>query len=488
MAVALTGSSPTGVREVLDGTAIVVSLDPAEGPAAVLAAAALVSMAARVVGHVIVGPVLLPQPNPWGTRTLPAVAAVSRLERPTGAGITARRITVRVGGRKHGADVYLGGDDWTARVSRAGPVGIGRCVLGGPGLQVAAALAFGEVLKDLLAPLGMRCVAVQDDLVWNLVDGRLGPAPDLDLPDEPARPSPVALLGSGSIGSSAAAVLALSGLGRAGGTVDIVDPDRFDPARNAYRCPGVPAGERSWKAVWAARVLRDAGWEVRPEHRAIAEWAAARSDPGYPGIALVSVDNVDGRRDASDLLAATTVTAGISGAALHVHRHHAVDDYACPYCEFVDARRWREQAEVYARLGLTVSRLQALLGGAQLTVEDVATAIWTGAVDAGAVHVLPGRRLVDLIARHYATVAVRLGEEAVPQPVSAPHVPWLAGTLLAAEVLKAAVGVAGLDRRVELDLTGVPLGGWRRPPRDPSGRCPCTSPPRRDLARALYER
>jgi len=52
--------------------------------------------------------------------------------------------------------------------------------------------------------------------------------------------------------------------------------------------------------------------------------------------------------------------------------------------------------------------------------------------------------------------------------------------------VKASVGVPGIERRVEVDLTGVPLGGWRRPQRNPSGRCPCSNPARRDLARALY--
>jgi hypothetical protein len=493
LGVALTGGPPESVREVLDATAVVVALDPSDGPAAVQAAAALVSMSARVVGHVIVGPVPLPQPNPWGTRTLPGVAAASRLDPPT-PGVTTRRITVRIGGTKSGAAIYVGGDDWTAIVSRDGPVDVGPCTVGGPGLHVAVALAFGEVLKDLLGPIGMRNVPIAGELTWNLVDGGLGPAPALDLRDRPPEASHVALLGSGSVGSSAAAVLAITGLGSVvGSTVEVIDPDRFSPRRNGYRCPGVPAAETGSKAEWAARVLGAAGWSARPDARSIADWHAARPDPGYPGIALVSVDNVDGRRDAGDVMAATTVSSGISGAALHVQRHHAVDDFACPYCEFVDARQWREQAEVYARLGLTVTRLQALLGGAKLTTEDVATAIWTGAVEGTAVHDLPGGQLIDLIARHYATVAVRLGDEAVTggragYAVSAPHVSWLAGTLLAAEVAKAAMGIPGLDRRVELDLTGVPLGGWRRPPRDPSGRCPCTSPPRRDLARSLYGR
>jgi hypothetical protein len=105
---------------------------------------------------------------------------------------------------------------------------------------------------------------------------------------------------------------------------------------------------------------------------------------------------------------------------------------------------------------------------------------------------LPGGQLGDLLARHYATIGVPAsaapGQGATGTArVSAPHVSWLAGTLLATEVVKAAIGMPGLDRRVELDLSGVPLGGWRRPRRDPSGRCPCTHPSRRELARSLYD-
>lgn len=473
----------TGLRERLDAAEVMLHVDPGEGAATVLAAAAVVSMTTRVVGHVMVPPIPLPQPNPWNARTLADVRSASRIERPTGTTTATTRIAVGVGARSTDADLYLGGDDWTAVVSRVGPVQVGRCSLGGLGLQAAAALAFGEVLKDLLGPVGMRCVKVDGKLVWNILDGRLTEAPDCRF-DRPAMPPEIALLGAGSVGSSTAAVLSTTPVV---GMAEVVDPDSFQPRRNAYRCPGVPAAECGPKAAWSASTLRRAGWATRGHQCTIAEWAEARPHPGYPGIALVSVDNVDGRREAGDLLAATTITSGISGAALHVQRHVADDDLACPYCEFVDPRFGRDQVASYARLtGLTARRVEELLGGATLTVEDVATAIWSGCVEPRAADDLRGGRLVDLVARHYAVVAVEPSDGPVAEQVSAPHVAWLAGTLVAAEVTKAGVGLPRLDRRVELDLTGVPRGGWRRPPRDPSGRCPCTSPGRRELVRDLY--
>jgi hypothetical protein len=501
------------LRERLDTTQVVVHVDPTDGRAAVLAAAALVSMSARLVGQVSVPPLALPPVNPWAVATLAGVVEASRLDGPHPT--VERTISVGIGVAGRDVDIAVGGDDWTAVVARRpahhGAVAVGPCPLGGLGLQAAAALAFGEVVKDLLGPVGMRCVPIEDEgeLVWNLADGGLAAHP-VAVPRLPVRTPRVALLGAGSVGSSAAAILSMTPLV---GPVNVVDPARFDPARNAYRCPGVPATCREPKADWAARLLAAKGWNTRAHRMTVAEWTAARGEPGFAGLALVSVDNVDGRRDAGELVAQATVAAGVAGSALHVHRHVAGDDLACPYCELVDGRRWRGQATVYARLGLTLFRLEALLDGARLTPDDIATAIWTGSVDPQAIDDLPGGQLTDLLGRHYATIGV-VSATAGPDDhvsagggagdpggavtglaglpglarVSAPHVSWLAGTLLATEVVKAAFDVPGLDRRVEVDLSGVPLGGWRRPRPDPSGRCPCTHGSRRELARSLYAR
>jgi hypothetical protein len=480
----------------LDSTQVVVHVDPDDGEPAILAAAALTSMAARIVGQVSAPPLELPLNNPWQARTLGHVIEGSRLRGPTRT--VERTITVgigRAGGRHAGSkntdvDIAMGGDDWTAVVARDTAVPIGPSPLGGMGLQVAAALAFGEVMKDLLGPVGMRHVPMDGRLVWNLVDGRLTPGPTTTTTTvhRPVTIPKVAILGAGSIGSSAAAVLSMT---RLVGRVNVVDPDDFDPDRNAYRCPGVPAHTGGPKADWAARILAAKGWYARAHRMSVHDWAATRDETGFSGIALVSVDNVDGRREAGDLMAQTTISAGAGGAALHVQRHLAGDDLACPYCEFVDAKRWREQATVYARLGLTLPRLEELLDGAPLTADDVATAIWTGSIDPRSVHDLPGGHLGDLLARHYATIGVPASVAPGRGPtgtarVSAPHVSWLAGALMATEVVKQAFAVPGLERRVEADLTGVPLGGWRRPHPDASGRCPCTRPDRRELARTLY--
>jgi hypothetical protein len=73
-----------------------------------------------------------------------------------------------------------------------------------------------------------------------------------------------------------------------------------------------------------------------------------------------------------------------------------------------------------------------------------------------------------------------------PVLVSAPCVSWMAGVLATSEVAKAAAGLPLVDRRVDLDLSGLPLGAVRRLPRDRSGRCLCAPPFRQRAAHRLY--
>ena len=65
-----------------------------------------------------------------------------------------------------------------------------------------------------------------------------------------------------------------------------------------------------------------------------------------------------------------------------------------------------------------------------------------------------------------------------------PYVPDRATA--AVEVAKATCGVRMIDRRVELDMSGVPTGAVGRRERDQSGRCTCASPWRRRAAAILY--
>lgn len=477
MASAHTGmTDAVRLAEVLDATRIVVDVPTTAGPAVVAAAAAVISMCGRVFGDVAIARNAAMPINPWHVHSLDDLLDLL----PGGsAGPVQREVTVSFGDHR-GADWFVGGDDWTTVVSRR-PTTVGPARLGGLGLQAAAAIVFGEVLKQVLMPLGMRCLPIEHTLVWNLLDGRLAPAPTVD---SSAHACPTAaFLGGGSVGSSGIGVLMMTPVV---GDVVIVDPDHFQPARNNYRYPAVPPGLRGSKAVWGADVLATSGWEARPFDGTIGDWVTQRPLPGFDGIALVSVDRVDGRLDAADLLARTTVSVGVAGLALHAQRSTPFDNWACSYCAYVDVAPPLTQLEVYARLtGLTSTRITELLNGATLTHADVDTASEHCGPDADREDLIGGR-LEDLLHRRYARAPLSDANGAVVAEVSAPHVSWLGGVLLATEVVKTATGLPLLDRRIEVDLSGVPIGGWRRPARDPSGRCTCANPVRRSFARQLY--
>ena len=340
-----------------------------------------------------------------------------------------------------------------------------------------------QLLGELLSPFGFARVAAPPTLVWNLLDHRLRPAPATD--ESPSStPSSLLICGAGSVGSSAAALLASATPGEA----TIVDPDTFDPLRNPYRYPAATSATSGGKSDWLAGVLNDAGWRASSLAVTVADWVAAAPEPGFDGLLLASVDSVDARADVADVLARITLTAGVAGLAFHVQREHPADDAACPFCQFVDVGRPSSQMQVWAeQTGIPIPRIGELIGGAPLSAEDVAHPVNAGRIAPGAGGALVGRRLVDLVGRVYADAQV-INPEGGEVTVSAPFVSWLAGVVLAAEANKLARGLSMLDRRVEIDLSGVPAGVVRRLPSDPTGRCLCQSPVRRRWARALYER
>jgi hypothetical protein len=101
---------------------------------------------------------------------------------------------------------------------------------------------------------------------------------------------------------------------------------------------------------------------------------------------------------------------------------------------------------------------------------------------------LLGRRVADLRRRLYAQAAIpsETPGAAPPAPLSAPFVSWATGVLLAAELAKASVGLAPVERRVEVDLHGYPADFLHRYPADPSGRCACARKARLRWMDQLY--
>lgn len=471
------------VAESLDSLRPVVRVGPRLGPAAAVAVGGLYSLLLRVHPHTVLDGDAVMGANPWGAARLSDLPGRLIACRPgpcTGPG---QDLVIAAGADITTADLWLGGDDWTAVVSTT-PAAVGG-VDHAYGIHAAAALAAAEVMKIVLGPHGMIHFRSPATLVWNLVDYTLAVAAD---PGERSyEPLRLVFFGTGSVGSSGAGLVVCDAKGR--GAATAVDPDHYDPSRNPYRYPASIGSETGPKASWVAGLLADAGWEATHFEGSVADWVRRQPQPGWAGIAVSSVDRIDGRLDVADVLAATVVSVGVAGLALHAQLEHTYDDYACPYCDFAGEALPMNRIEVIAaQVGLSVARVAALeLERGLLDEGDVAAAVAAGRIRAEGASFLVGRRLDDLVRRAYAEVSVPVAGGA-PAAVSAPYVSWMGGVLIAAELAKAARGMNPLDRRVDLDLSGVPLGVQSRKPRNPSGSCLCSSPKRNSWAAKLYKR
>jgi hypothetical protein len=490
----------------LDTVRPIVAVSPGLPPAAAGAALTLVALLSRLFPHVQVEGSAQAGPNPWGITDVAGAMDWFRAVRPVPTTAPGTDIWISLGmpPDRRGRDLVLGvgGGDWTVRLARESqpldvPLGGLRH---GLGLHAAACLAVNELLKMAFVPLGMRALMLPgsdgtswgDPLVWNLIDYRRVPAPLADGAAGRVLRLRVLLAGAGSVGTSVAGMLVFCpGLT---GEAIVVDPEDFDPTRNPFRYPALVGGKTGAKATWAARLLRNAGWEAEPDVSDIGIWNAAQSAPGFDGIMVSSVDELTARFDVADVLAREVISAGVGGLAFHIQRERLGDGWACPYCEYVPAEPTLTQAHVIAaQVGLPVERVIALqIPGVVLTSADLESCTAGGKISPETAARLAGHRLADLVAGAYAEAAVApagtQGEPGRPGTVAvaAPQVSWLTGVITAAELVKTASGLPVLDRRVDVDMSGLPQGFTRRVKADQSGRCACASGVRRRWVVNLY--
>ncbi len=494
----------------LDSLRPIVVLPAGLPEAAAGAALTLIALLSRLFPHLEVEGTAQAGPNPWGLVRVEDAVAGFRAVRPAPTAPAVRAVRLTIGAVPLSADLGavlgIGGGDWTVRLAWSPqPLDDGaEGVRHGLGLHAAACLAVGELLKDALKPLGMAALALpQGDLtaadaslVWNLIDYRRVPSLAAHTGTGDRTRLHIVLAGAGSVGTSVVGMLALCPELR--GDAVVVDPEEFDSTRNPFRYPVLLGSETGPKAPWAAAVLERAGWRAESPPGDLGNWSTSQAEAGFDGILISSVDDVSGRFDVADVLAREVISVGIGGLAFHVQRERLGDGWACPYCEYVTAEPPLTQAHlIAAQIGLPVERVIALqLQGAVLTEADLATCASTRKISPEASLRLRGHRLVDLIAGAYAEVA--LGAAAPPGSPStaakatgtvalaAPHVSWLTGVIVAAELLKKALGLPPLDRRVEVDMSGLPQGFTRRVRADTSGRCACASGVRRRWMLNLY--
>jgi hypothetical protein len=480
---ALAGASGDQVAEALDRLRPVIRIEAGLTPASATAVAGLFSLLIRAHPHTTIDGDAEMGPNPWQAALLSEMPDRLAACRPAPTCGPSDDLVIGAGASVPLARLWIGGDDWTAHIGPE-PAPLSAAVHG-YGVHAAAVLAAAEVMKLALGPHGMIHVLLPGPLTWNLINYQLAPVGTVQ--SAPIGRPALALLGAGSIGSSGGGLLVCDT--EIVGTAVVVDPDRFDPARNPYRYPASTGIEDGHKADWVAGLLRAAGWSADSFPCTVAEWTRDQPHPGWPGTVISSVDRLDGRLDVADVLPRTAVSIGVAGLALHAQLEHSYDEYACPFCDFAGEAPPMSRIEARAnQVGLPPVRVAQLdLDGATLERADVEAAVGAGRIRADRAEELIGRRVDDLVRRAYAEVTVPI-PGAEPAAVSAPYVSWMGGLLAAVEVSKAARGLPTLDRRVDLDLTGVPLGVQSRRLRNITGSCPCASPKRQAWVARLYGR
>lgn len=473
----LTGAAAEQCLDALDSVRPIVRLGKELSEPTATAAAALVHLIGRLHPHVVVDGDATLGSNPWRSSTVADTYDV--VPRPIATREPGHDIVIGIGDVPD-ADLWVGGDDWTAAVADEPLDALGRHTA--LGLHAAAAIAAAEVLKRQLAPLGLVQASPVPSMIWNLIDYRTGAA---GLAEEAnATAPPLAVIGAGSIGSSVAGLLAATG---PGGEVALVDADEFDPQRNPYRYPAATKATSGLKTAWLASILSESGWRATSHDCPVADWTRSRPEPGFDGVVVSSVDRVDARADVADVLARTTLSVGVSGLAFHVECEHPADDLACPYCQYLAVGTPMSQLAVYeAQTGIPMVRIAELLDGGRLEDRDIEVSVAAGRIHSDRAHELVGRRFEDLVRRAYAQATVRtVGGDTIA--VSAPSVSWLAAVIVVAEIRKLEKVLPALDRRVDVDLSGIPTGMTRRVGRDRSGRCLCANPFRTRVARRLYD-
>lgn len=501
---ATASDSNTGAAAILqrlDETEVLITVDAAATPAALVAVGAFVTMIARLVPTITVESDGDLPPNWWQAASWEDLLDRLSAVRPVPANPSSRQVTVGFGIPTPGCDLYVGGGDWNVVISNS-PVSLEEGSCHALGVHAAACLAVSQVLIKVLGDLGFPGVPVQERIETNLIDHGLHTISCEQPPTSPAGTTTalaVAFLGVGSVGTSALALLATvcsPDLNQPGEalpkvTITTVDKDVFDPDRNPYRYPALLGDETEAKATGMATRLQRLGIPATAVDQDVATWNMTKDSPGWHGVVVSSVDTLTGRLDVADVLGKRTVSAGVSGTALHVQWEGFGDGYACPFCDFVRADPPLTQAGVYAQItGLAVSRVLALLqDGAVLNASDVDVAVAAGKVPAHRRDSLVGAPLSDLVRQAYAEAEVRphgaeQGAEVVA--VASPQVSWFAGVLIAAELVKDMLGLPTLQRRVDLDAGGLPAGAVRLVPADNSGTCVCQSGIRRRWYRTLY--
>ena len=379
--------------------------------------------------------------------------------------------------------VYAGCGGWMARVGTAGPYGTSD--LGNPfGAGFAACLAASNLFRFLFLPEGTR--SLDDDLSF--------PTDAASFPSLTATTltHPLALVGTGAVGNSAAWALARTPIE---GEIYLVDPETVELSNLQRYVLCTRSDENRVKVQITAREFENA---LQPlPHRGT--WASFLEANGYRWErVLVALDSARDRRAVQGSLPHWIANAWTQIGDLGVSSHPFLGRGACLACLYLPTQESASEDQIIAE-GLRIPELQArvrvLLGSGQGTDRDICDAV-------AAAWEIPATRLGPYAGRPIRELWVEgvCGGGIIPlgNAGSTPrelHVPLafqsaLAGVLLAAETVRDVL-TAGTQRRTmvrRLDLLRA-LGDPRPQParKAGTGKCICEDPDFVCVYRAKYE-
>lgn len=346
-------------------------------------------------------------------------------------------MVVHLGGGR-GADVTGSADGWLAHVSGYGqalaPLRASDIVVGAHG---AAALVASQVFARAL-PLDPSVAGPSPTTAYSLFE--YGP-PTMSPPlIADVGIDLVLLAGVGAVGQACVDVLVSSSVI---GRLDVVDHGYVDDITNLNR--SVLALESDLAAKTAKvdlAVRRASGFAltVEPHERALDDLVAsmAAGDVPWPRVVLSALDNRDARWALQGLWPDLVLEGATGDTMAQIFRHAHGDPTACLRCLHTDARSGDDYLDSMARAtGLDRSRIAAALAGAPDLIddEDVERA-------SPETRELIARNIGRDICGFLGDVERYLGPDAEVVQLSVAFTSYLAGTLLAGELIKAAAGVA----------------------------------------------
>lgn len=348
--------------------------------------------------------------------------------------------------------IYAGCNGWVARVGTRGPYGTSD--LANPfGAGFAACLAAANLFRLLFLPDGSR--SLDDDISFPPDAASFPTLTETTLPD------PLALVGVGAVGNSAAWALARAPLN---GRIWLVDHEAIELSNLQRYVLCERSDEDRFKVEIAERASRSA---LRPLlHRGT--WASFVEANGYSWErVLVALDSARDRRAVQGSLPHWIANAWTQIGDLGVSCHAFLGSNACLACLYLPTEGSRSDDEIIAN-GLRIpglqDRVRFLLGSGQGTEQEVCDAIaaaWE--VPPGKLEPYVGRPIRDLWVEGVCGGGIIPLGDVGPAPREL-HVPFafqsaLAGVLLAAVAVRDVL-LGGAQRRTlvyRLDLLR-PLG------------------------------